>query len=53
MAIVLDESHKIKNPASNTAKATFDIKDLAKKRIIITGTPIANKPDLIGHSFIF
>ena len=53
MAIVLDESHKIKNPNAKTTKATLDLKDLAKKRIIITGTPIANKPLDLWAQFYF
>jgi len=53
MAIVLDESHKIKNPNAKTTKATLDLKGLAKKRIIITGTPIANKPLDLWTQFYF
>lgn len=53
LAIVLDESQKIKNPDSKTAKWVFDIKSLAAKRIIITGTPIANKPEDIWAQFYF
>lgn len=53
MAIVLDESHKIKNPDAKTTKATLELKDLAKKRIIITGTPIANKPLDLWTQFYF
>ena len=53
MAIVLDESHKIKNPNAKTTKATLDLKDFAKKRIIITGTPIANKPLDLWAQFYF
>lgn len=53
MAIVLDESHKIKNPNTKTTRATLDLKDLAKKRIIITGTPIANKPLDLWAQFYF
>lgn len=53
MAIVLDESHKIKNPYSKTAKSVFTIKDMSIKRIIITGTPIANKPIDLWSQFYF
>lgn len=53
MAIVLDESHKIKNPDAKTTKATLELKDLAKKRIIITGTPVANKPLDLWTQFYF
>jgi len=53
LAIVLDESHTIKNPFAKTTNAIFRLKDLAKKRIIITGTPIANKPLDLWAQFYF
>jgi SNF2 family DNA or RNA helicase len=52
-AIVLDESQKIKNPKSKTARAVISLRDLAIKRIIITGTPIANRPEDIWSQFFF
>lgn len=42
--IILDESTQIKNPKSQTAKAFHAIAPNAKKRIIMTGTPISNRP---------
>ncbi|MFZ7121560.1 MAG: DEAD/DEAH box helicase [Eubacteriaceae bacterium] len=53
IAVVLDESHKIKNPNAKTTKSTLELKDLAKKRIIITGTPVANKPLDLWSQFYF
>ncbi len=53
MAIVLDESHAIKNPNSKTAKTIFELKNHSKKRIIISGTPIANKPVDLWSQFYF
>lgn len=53
MAIVLDESHNIKNPNATTTKSIFEIKDFAKKRIIITGSPVANKPVDLWSQFYF
>jgi SNF2 family DNA or RNA helicase len=44
MAIVLDESQRIKNPKSKATKAIHAIAPLARKRFIITGTPVANTP---------
>ncbi len=38
--IILDESQVIKNPSSNIAKAVGELK--AKRRLILTGTPIEN-----------
>ncbi|HUA68742.1 MAG TPA: SNF2-related protein, partial [Candidatus Saccharimonadales bacterium] len=44
MAIVLDESQRIKNPEGKATKAIHALAPLAKRRFIITGTPIANSP---------
>ncbi len=52
-AVVLDESHKIKNPKAKVTKAILSLKDLSTKKIIITGTPIANKPEDIWTQFYF
>lgn len=43
-ATILDESTKIKNPDSSLTKAFFEIASLFKRRVIMTGTPIANRP---------
>lgn len=53
LALVLDESHKIKNPESNITKVIFRIKNNSAKRIIITGTPVANKPEDLWAQFMF
>ncbi len=53
MVIILDESHAIKNPESKTAKAVLQLSELAKKRIIVSGTPVANKPEDIWSQFYF
>lgn len=39
--VILDESHKIKNPAAKRTVACWKIGKEAKKRRIMTGTPIA------------
>lgn len=52
-AIVLDEAQRIKNPLSKTSKAIFSIKDLGVKRVIMTGTPDANRPDDIWAQYYF
>lgn len=44
VAIIIDESAKIKNPDSDTTQAFFELSNLFKKRIIMTGTPVANRP---------
>jgi len=52
-AIVLDESQKIKNPHSKITQKIFEIKDLCIKKIIVTGTPISNKPEDLWSQFFF
>ncbi len=52
-AIVLDESQTIKNPDTKVTKAVLSLKDMGKKRIIITGTPIANRPEDVWSQFYF
>ncbi len=49
---VLDEAHKIKNPDSALTKAFFSLAPGFKRRLIMTGTPIANRPyDLWAQIF--
>jgi SNF2 family DNA or RNA helicase len=42
--MILDEAHKIKNPDAKITKAFHDLAPLLKKRLILTGSPIANRP---------
>lgn len=44
VAIVVDESTKIKNPDSKLTKDFFELIDLFRIRLIMTGTPVANRP---------
>lgn len=44
VAIVLDESTKIKNPDSELTQAFFALAPAFVKRVILTGTPVANRP---------
>lgn len=44
VAIVIDESTKLKNPDSKLTQSFFKIAHLFKIRVIMTGTPIANRP---------
>lgn len=41
---ILDEAHKIKNPDSAVAVAMFDLAPGFTRRVIMTGTPVANRP---------
>lgn len=53
VGIVLDEAHKIKNPDSTIAKVFFDLAAGFKKRVIMTGTPVANRPYDIWAQIFF
>ncbi len=53
VAIVLDESPRIKDPSTKTAQALFELRQYSVKRIIITGTPVANKPVDLWAQFFF
>lgn len=53
VAIVLDESARIKDPETKTAEAIFQLSSLSTKRIIISGTPVANKPFDLWAQYYF
>lgn len=44
VGVVLDESHKIKNPNSKITQTLFDLSSGFAKKCIMTGTPVANRP---------
>jgi SNF2 family DNA or RNA helicase len=44
VAALLDEAHKIKNPDSAITKVFFALGPGFKRRLIMTGTPVANRP---------
>lgn len=44
VAIIIDESAKIKNPESKLTQAFFELAPLFKIKVIMTGTPVANRP---------
>lgn len=49
--VILDESQKIKNPASQTAKAARLLK--SKYRLVLTGTPVENNTIELWSQFAF
>ncbi len=53
VGVILDESQKIKNPDAKITKAAFSLSELFSKRIIMTGTPIANRPFDIWSQIYF
>lgn len=44
VAIVIDESAKLKNPNSKLTQTFFELSTFFKKKVIMTGTPVANRP---------
>ena len=64
VACILDESQKIKNPEAALTRTFHDIASAFERRIIMTGTPAANRPydiwsqirfldggEALGHTF--
>lgn len=52
-ALVLDESQRIKNPSSKSATALLEIRNMVQKKVIITGSPLCNKPVDLWSQFYF
>ncbi len=50
---VLDEAHKIKNPASVLTQTFLRLAAAFKRRLIMTGTPVANRPHDIWAPICF
>lgn len=50
---VLDESHSIKNPNTKRSKYSHRLRDNARSRMCLTGTPIANTPMDLYSQFEF
>lgn len=44
VGVIIDESAKIKNPDAELTRAFFELSPLFAKRVIMTGTPVANRP---------
>ena len=53
VAIIIDESAKLKNPKSNLTQTFLGLSPLFKKRVIMTGTPVANRPYDIWSQIYF
>lgn len=52
-ALVLDESHRIKTPNAKITRAVLALRTDAARRYIMTGTPVANKPDDLWSQLYF
>lgn len=44
VAVLLDEAHKIKNPDAEVSQALHTLAEGFVRRVIMTGTPVANRP---------
>ena len=53
MALILDESHRIKTPGAKVTRAIHDLRTLASRRYILSGTPVANKPEDLWSQMFF
>lgn len=53
IAMVLDESHRIKTPEAKTTQAVLELRAHAARRYILTGTPVANKPEDLWSQMLF
>lgn len=53
MALVLDESHRIKTPDAQITRAVHRLRSAAARRVIMTGTPVANKPEDLWSQLYF
>lgn len=42
--LIVDEAHRIKNPKAERAKAVRDLAKRSERTLLLTGTPIMNKP---------
>ncbi len=53
VGVVLDESAKIKNPTSEITQCFLELAPQFKKRLIMTGTPVANRPQDLWSQIYF
>lgn len=53
VGIIIDESTRLKNPDSQITKTFFELAPMFKRRIIMSGTPIANRPYDIWAQIFF
>lgn len=53
MAIALDEATRIKSPTTQSAASLHALGPLADRRVIMTGTPVANSPSDLWSQFLF
>ena len=53
VGVILDESTKIKNPAASLTRTFLDLAPLFTRRVIMSGTPVSNRPHDIWSQIKF
>ncbi len=53
VAIIVDESAKLKNPEAKLTQDFFELREGFRRRIIMTGTPVPNRPQDIWAQIFF
>lgn len=53
MALALDESHRIKTADARVTRAVLRLRNEAARRYLLTGTPVANKPEDLWSQIFF
>lgn len=53
VGVIVDESAKIKNPSAKLTQSMLHLATLFTRRIILTGTPVANRPEDIWSQIFF
>lgn len=53
VAVILDEAQKIKNPESQLTQSFHALSQHFSRRVIMTGTPVANRPEDIWAQIFF
>ena len=53
VGVILDEAQKIKNPSTALTQAFHELREGFARRVIMTGTPVANRPEDIWSQIFF
>ncbi len=53
VGVILDETQKIKNPSAALTRAFHELREGFQRRVIMTGTPVANRPEDIWSQIYF
>lgn len=53
VGVILDEAQKIKNPAAALTRTFHELRGGFQRRVIMTGTPVANRPEDIWSQVYF